>query len=96
MAIPSVTTFVETAALYAVLTDDMETARRIVTEMHPGERAAYAEQLDRLRELLGARCEACDELTPVGTSVTANPLILELSKYLCRTCADTTRHSTQP
>jgi hypothetical protein len=92
MAPPPVTAFAETAALHAVLNEDMEEARRIVGEMLPGERATFAEQLDRLRELLGARCDGCDALTPIGTSVTVNPLSPE-RKYLCRTCAATARRT---
>jgi hypothetical protein len=80
-----VTAFAETAALFHVLNDDLADARRIVAEMFPSERAVFAEQLDRLRDMLGARCESCDELTPVGTSVTTNPLSPD-RKYLCRRC----------
>jgi hypothetical protein len=49
---PSVTTFVETAALWHVMNEHHAEARRIVTEMSPGERATYASQLDRLRSML--------------------------------------------
>lgn len=84
---PSVTTFAETAALYAVLTEDMDEANRLINDMLPGERAAFADQLYKLADLLGARCAGCDALTPIGTSVTVNPLSTD-RKYLCRTCAD--------
>ena len=87
MATPPVTAIAETAALYAVLTEDFATARRIADDMLPGERATFAEQLHRLADMLGARCEGCDDLTPIGTSVTVNPLSPD-RKYLCRTCAD--------
>jgi signal transduction histidine kinase len=52
MAIPPVNAFAETAALYAVLNEDLDDARRIVSEMHPGERKTLANQLDVLRSLL--------------------------------------------
>ncbi len=90
MAGPAVTTFAETAALYAVLTEDMDEAHRLVNDMLPGERAVFADQLYKLADLLGARCESCDALTPIGTSVTVNPLSPE-RKYLCKPCADKQR-----
>jgi len=52
---PTVTTFAETAALFAILNDDTEEAERIVSDMLPGERAKFAGQLDRLRNLLTDR-----------------------------------------
>ncbi|MFG2276760.1 hypothetical protein ACGFNY_44255 [Streptomyces chartreusis] len=52
---PAVTTFAETAALYAVLNEDMEEAERIVSDMLPNERAEFAQQLDTLRRLLTDR-----------------------------------------
>lgn len=90
MLAPPVTAFTETAALYAVMTEDLEAARRIVGDMLPGERADLAMRLDQLRELLGPRCEGCDALTPIGTGVTVDPLSPE-RKYLCRTCTTATR-----
>jgi hypothetical protein len=83
---PTVTAFTETAALYAVMNEDLPGARRIVGDMLPGERAQLAQQLDQLRELLGPRCDGCDALTPIGTSVLTNPLSTE-RQYLCRDCA---------
>ncbi|MFM9812804.1 hypothetical protein ACKI16_30355 [Streptomyces scabiei] len=88
MTTPAVTTFAETAALYAVLTDDLPDARRIVNDMLPSERAQLAQQLDKLRELLGPRCDGCDALTPIGTSVLTDPLSPK-RQYLCRDCAAT-------
>lgn len=87
---PAVTAFAETAALYAVLTEDMPEAHRLVNDMLPGERATFSDQLYKLADLLGARCEGCDALTPIGTSVTVNPLSND-RKYLCKTCADKAR-----
>lgn len=55
MPTPPVTAFAETAALYAVLNEDMEEAERIVGAMLPGERATLAGQLDQLRNLLTDR-----------------------------------------
>jgi hypothetical protein len=52
---PAVTTFAETAALYAVMNDDDQEARRIVQDMYPNERAEFAAQLDRLRAMLTDR-----------------------------------------
>lgn len=49
---PAVTTFDETAALYAVMTGDTAEAERIIAEMLPGERAEFAGHLDALRSLL--------------------------------------------
>lgn len=83
---PTVTTFAETAALYAVLTEDWPEAHRLVGDMLPGERATFRDQLYKLADLLGARCEGCDALTPIGTSVTVNPLSPD-RKYLCKSCA---------
>lgn len=55
MAMPAVNAFVETAALYAVLNEDIADAERIVADMLPNERAEFAAQLDRLRSLLTDR-----------------------------------------
>jgi hypothetical protein len=63
---PTTSAFAETAALYAIMTDDISEARRIIRDMLPSERVAFAEQLDSLariargtpatiRELLGDR-----------------------------------------
>lgn len=52
---PAVTTFAETAALYAILNEDTEEAERIVSDMLPNERAEFAAQLDRLRAMLTDR-----------------------------------------
>lgn len=49
---PSISTFSETAALYAVLNEDYEEARRIVTSFLPGECGQFAKQLDTLRSML--------------------------------------------
>lgn len=87
---PAVTAFAETAALYAVLNEDMPEAHRLVNDMLPSERATFANQLYKLADLLGARCEGCDALTPIGTSVTVNPLSPD-RKYLCKPCADKAR-----
>jgi hypothetical protein len=87
---PAVTAFAETAALYAVLNEDWPEAHRLVNDMLPGERATLQGQLYKLADLLGARCEGCDALTPIGTSVTVNPLSVD-RKYLCKTCADKAR-----
>ncbi|MBC9730970.1 hypothetical protein [Streptomyces sp. TRM68367] len=83
---PAVTAFAETAALYAVMNEDLPDARRIVGDMLPGERAQLAQQLDQLRELLGPRCDGCDALTPIGTSVLTDALSPN-RQYLCRDCA---------
>lgn len=82
---PAVTAFTETAALYAVMNDDLAEARRIADDMLPGERATLATQLDTLRDILGARCDSCGALTPIGTGVTTNPLSPQ-RQYLCRDC----------
>ena len=52
---PTVTSFAETAALWAVLEGDDAEARRIVADMFPNERAEFAGQLDRLRSMLTDR-----------------------------------------
>jgi hypothetical protein len=65
----------------------MPTARRLVNDMFPSERATFADQLYKLADMLGARCDDCDALTPVGTSVTINPLSPD-RKYLCKPCVD--------
>ncbi|MGW0920662.1 hypothetical protein ACWD3J_16800 [Streptomyces sp. NPDC002755] len=49
------TAFAETAALLAVMNRDDARARSIVADMFPNERAEFAEQLDRLRAMLGDR-----------------------------------------
>ncbi len=49
---PAVTTFAETAALYAMLNEDTEEAERIVSDMLPNERREFADQLDKLRSML--------------------------------------------
>lgn len=49
---PPVTAFAETAALYAVMTEDEVYARSIVASMLPSERAMLAGQLDTLRSML--------------------------------------------
>jgi hypothetical protein len=90
MSTPSVTAFAETATLFAVLNEDWQEVHRIVNDMLPGERATFAEQLNKLAGLLGARCERCDALTPIGTSVTIRPLGPE-REYLCKSCADKAR-----
>ncbi|MHA4819449.1 hypothetical protein ACXZ65_34430 [Streptomyces aculeolatus] len=51
----NMTTFAETAALWAVMNGDDTEARRIVADMPPGERAEFAAQLDRLRSMLTDR-----------------------------------------
>lgn len=66
---PAITAFTETAALYAVMTEDLPGARRIVGDMLPGERAQLAQQLDQLRELLGPAATAA---TPSPPSVRAS------------------------
>lgn len=90
MSTPAVTAFTETAALYAVLNDDMDEVHRLVNDMLPGERATFRDQLYKLADILGARCEDCDALTPIGSSVTVGPLGRD-SKYLCKSCADKAR-----
>lgn len=87
MNTPPVTTSAETAALIAVLNEDLAEARRIVNDMLPSERATFADQLHQLTGMLGARCKRCDALTPIGTSVTIQPLGPD-RQYLCKTCAD--------
>lgn len=49
---PAISTFAETAALYAILTEDTEEAERIVSGMLPNERAEFADQLDKLRSMV--------------------------------------------
>jgi hypothetical protein len=49
---PTVNAFTETAALYAVLNDDDLDARRIVGQMHAGERATFSAQLSRLMAIV--------------------------------------------
>lgn len=50
-----INTFVETAALYAVMCEDRDRAIELVLSMHPSERAHLAHQLDELRTLLTDR-----------------------------------------
>jgi len=86
MSTPPVTAFAETAALYYLITQDLDEARRVIADMLPGERAAYAEQLGRLRTMIGQPCEKCGASTPVSESVTVRPLGPD-RRYLCRSCA---------
>jgi hypothetical protein len=50
-----ISAFVETAALYAVMNEDADEAKRLVLTMLPGERSGFAHQLDELRTLLTDR-----------------------------------------
>ncbi len=52
---PAVTAFAETAALWAVMSENDAEARRIVADLYPNERAELAEQLDRLWAMLTDR-----------------------------------------
>lgn len=90
MNTPPVTAFAETAALYYLITEDLDEARRVIGDMLPGEREAYAEQLARLRTMIGQSCEACGAATPASEGVTVRPLGPD-RRYLCGTCADATR-----
>lgn len=90
MNAPPVTAFAETAALYHLINEDLAEARRIVGDMLPGERRVYAEQLERLRAMVGESCEECGELTPASESVTVRPFGPD-RRYLCRACAGVTR-----
>lgn len=60
---PSVNTFDETAALYAVMQGDVEEARRICTAMSRTERTEFAQKMLTLRETLddlnATRCIHC-------------------------------------
>lgn len=47
-----VSSFVETAALFAVVTENTDEARRLLGEMLPGELAAFADQVDTLSDLI--------------------------------------------
>lgn len=82
---PAVTTFAETAALYAVMEGDPQEARRIIDDMHPGEREIYAGQLNELLVMLSRYCQDCGEQIPHGQA-----LFLPLTagtRCLCRPCA---------
>ncbi|SEU46526.1 hypothetical protein [Nonomuraea wenchangensis] len=86
MSAPPVTAFAETAALYHLLNEDLAEARRIIGDMLPGERRVYAEQLERLRAMVGQSCEECGALTPAAEIVTVRPLGPN-RLHLCRACA---------
>ncbi|WP_046500002.1 hypothetical protein [Streptomyces odonnellii] len=55
MQMPPINAFSETAALYAVLSDDDQEAQRLVSSMLPCERAVFAGQLDKLRRMMTDR-----------------------------------------
>ncbi|TLS45722.1 hypothetical protein FE633_13220 [Streptomyces montanus] len=90
----AVEAFEETTALYAVLTGDREAARQIVTAMLPSERAAFADQLDELRKLLGPVCDNCGNLAEIGTSTT-DPFS-EKCRFLCSRCTAARRTTDGP
>ncbi|MCC9708205.1 hypothetical protein E4N62_24870 [Streptomyces sp. MNU76] len=81
----AVATFPETAAVCAVLAGDRSDARRIVAAMLPGERAAFAGQLDELRKLLGLVCDNCGCLAELGTGTT-DPFAA-VCRFLCDACS---------
>ncbi|MGI5274669.1 hypothetical protein ACQEUU_36930 [Nonomuraea sp. CA-218870] len=87
MNTPPVTAFAETAALYYLITEDLDEARRVIGDMLPGERRMYAEQLERLRAMVGESCEECGELTTAAESVMVRPLGPD-RLYFCRACAN--------
>lgn len=70
MADDYISTYAETAALYAVLNGDTHNATRIVTGMHPTERQTYREQL---WHLLGIIDELSAAATPDGAPKTEEP-----------------------
>ncbi|MBK3646432.1 hypothetical protein [Streptomyces sp. MBT33] len=80
-----VATFPETAAVYAVLAGDRNEAQRIVAAMLPDERAAFANQLDELRKLIGLVCDNCGCLAELGTGTT-DPFAA-VCRFLCDACA---------
>ncbi|WP_149563192.1 hypothetical protein [Streptomyces cacaoi] len=82
----SITTFVETSALFAVMDDDLPKARQIIADLFPHERKMFAGQLTRLLNMLGEPCQECGDLTPPTLSVT-KPVFGPDSRYLCRKCA---------
>jgi hypothetical protein len=88
MATPPVTTFAETAALWHVLNQDYTEARRIAVDMLPNERREFADQLDRLRNMLGDECLSCGQLTPDSQMVTVNPLDPKTRRTRCKTCTE--------
>jgi hypothetical protein len=87
----SVTTYAETAALFAILHGETAEARRIVDDMFPAERQSFADQLTQLRNMLGQYCQECGAMTPVAQSVTT-PALGPDSRYVCRTCAPAAHH----
>lgn len=83
MRSPFITDHPETAALYAVLLEDVDEASRIVGDMFPTERAELRKKISVLDTLLGPVCDRCGTLAPVGTTVSTG---LVTSEYLCRDC----------
>lgn len=47
-----VSSFVETAAMFAVVTEDIDRARALLGEMLPGELAVFADQVNQLADLI--------------------------------------------
>ncbi|MEH0557465.1 hypothetical protein [Streptomyces sp. B21-101] len=80
-----VAAFPVTDAVCAVLAGDRNDAQRIVADMLPGERAAFAGQLDELRKLLGLVCDNCGCLAELGTGTT-DPLAA-VCRFLCDDCS---------
>lgn len=87
---PTVETFSETAALFALMEDRKDDAARIVGEMLPTERRAFADLLTRMRTLLGEDCAACGNPTPASESVTLRPFG-PAREYVCKGCAPARR-----
>ena len=84
-AAPAVTSFAETATLYALLNEDRPEAQRLVDQMLPREQATFVEILRDLLAMIGVRCEKCG--TPVSPASTSAP---EESNptHLCQECSE--------
>lgn len=87
MTSPKVTAFTETAALWAVMNDDMVEARRIVDDMLPGERDEFSGQLARLADMLGSYCGKCDKHVERRELVTMVRALGARGESVCRGCA---------
>lgn len=87
MTSPKVTAFTETAALWAVMNDDMVEARRIVDDMLPGERDEFSGQLARLADMLGSYCGRCGKQVERRELVTMVRALGAAGESVCRGCA---------
>lgn len=95
MADAKVTTFTETAALWAVMNDDVREAQRIVNDMLPNERDEFAGQLRRLLNMLGSYCDRCGARLDSPQDLVTVGIFCAVRETVCRACAGLTRPDEQ-